>query len=384
MAYLVCFGLSIFFAYLSLKETNRYRKFAFLIISAALPIILAGLRDFSIGIDVENYRINKIQYWPSAVSSDSVWEYMASNDWAEPLFSLFMGIIAQTTGCFRLFLLLSHTAIIAGVYVGAMRLKKHADPALVIALFYLIFFNHSLNIIRQYMAMALIFAFLKDIEEKRFIRYSVVVLIASLIHSTALLAFGALVIYGILYGKYTVGGYKIGKFTLGKKHDLSPKQRQLLIIITLGLGVLLFEPMCRLLITLGILGEKYMFYIVSETRSYAGIVSIFLVWELLMAYLLRRRLKKSDSLSGFYLVVSVCYLILQQLTAFIVFGKRIAAYFSLQNLVTVGIIDHSLRNCDKRIRLASKITIITLALMYWFAFYYVRNASQTMPYQWCF
>lgn len=383
MIYLLCFGGSLLLAYFATKVTDRRQKILLLIASAALPILLAGLRDYSVGIDVENYYSNLRRYWPKAVSSDSLWAYMKyfiSLGRGEPLFALFIGIIAQVTGSFRVFLFMAHAAIVSCVYVGAFRMKKHADPLLVLALFYLLFFSHSLNIIRQYMAMALIFAFLQDIEERKFWRYSMVVVIAALIHSTALLAFGALLVYAVMYADYQVGGYKIGKYTLGKKITPTLKQRQIFIAAALGFAVLIFKPLCQLMIHIGVLSDKYNFYMVSASRSYAGIVTILLVAELMALYVFRRQAKRTDSFMEFFVMCSICYLILQQLTAVIVFGKRIAAYYSLQNLVTIGILDRSFEPYDKRTRWIVRGALITVALGYWWYFYVLRNASETIPY----
>jgi len=382
MMYLICFGLSIGLAYFAMKSTDRRIKILLLIASAALPIALAGLRDYSIGIDVENYYVKYSRYWRDAVSADSLWAYLSkfmTHGRGESLFALLLGATAQITGSFRVFLFVAHTVIVSGVYVGAFRMKKHAHPLLTLTLFYLLFFSHSLNILRQYMAMALIFAFLKDIEEHKFWRYILAVVVASMIHSTAWLALGALAVYAVMYADAPADG-KFIRFNLDGPTKPSLKTRQILIVSLLGGLVLLFKPLCRLLMKIGVLNEKFLFYMENEPLSYAGIVTVLLVMELAAFYYFRKQIKQNNTLSEFFAVCSVCYLILQQLTLVIPFGKRIAGYYSLQNLITIGILVRSFNQYGKRVRLLVTGGTVAVGLGYWWYFYVLRNASQTMPY----
>ena len=181
--YLVYFAVSAYFAYLARESESRKKAILFSLVSIAIPVLLAGARDFSIGIDVENYR-TLTRYWMGAASSESLLEYLtiySASGYGEYIFALYIGLIGQLTGDFRIFLALSHLVIVSGVYIGAFRQRKHVDPVLVLLLFYLFFFSHSLNIIRQYMAMAILFAALADIEQKKYGRYCIAVGVAVMI-----------------------------------------------------------------------------------------------------------------------------------------------------------------------------------------------------------
>ena len=69
--YLVYFAVSAYFAYLARESESRKKAILFSLVSIAIPVLLAGARDFSIGIDVENYR-TLTRYWMGAASSEAL------------------------------------------------------------------------------------------------------------------------------------------------------------------------------------------------------------------------------------------------------------------------------------------------------------------------
>ena len=166
MVYLVCFGISVFFANLAKKTENRKRFIFWSILSILVTVLLAGLRDISIGIDTSNYYDNS---WKTAVGSSSFWRFMVLYHRAyrakEYLFAILIGLIAKTTRNYHVFLFAVHLIIVGGFYIGAFRFRKHADPVFSLLLFYLLYYNHSLNVFRQYMAMSILFAAAADLEE---------------------------------------------------------------------------------------------------------------------------------------------------------------------------------------------------------------------------
>ena len=56
MIYLACFAVSGFFAYLANRTDKRRMFLLFSFISILIPVLLAGFRAYSIGIDVEKLR----------------------------------------------------------------------------------------------------------------------------------------------------------------------------------------------------------------------------------------------------------------------------------------------------------------------------------------
>ncbi len=363
MIYLLCFGASALFAQFAYKSKAKYAVFIWSAMSIAVTVILAGLRDYSIGIDVENYRTFNI-YWGKASDTGTLAEYLKfySRYEKEYLFALLVGVIAQYTGDFRLFLFICHFVIITGVYIGAYRQRKNVNPALVMLLFYLYFYSHSLNVMRQYMAMAILFAFVADIQKKRYVRYTIVVLITTLIHSTSFLGLMPMLIYMFMKNLQYFG---------------APKRRKRIIVIGIVGMLVLFVPMLKILMSFGLF-TVFDYYINGDEKGWPFIVTAFLLVELAAVYIFRKQFRVNSPYGDFFLICSIAYILLQQLGGLMNYGKRIAGYFSFINILTIA----SLARCSKQIdnKIIINGGIIAFSLLYWFYFYVLQNASQTYPY----
>lgn len=375
MIYFVCFGVSTLFAYLASKTKNRPVFLLLSLMSILVTATLAGLRDYTIGVDTEHY-LTYSQFWGGAVKYDTLREYMAyyqSRDLGEPLFALILGLIEHYTGNFSLFLFVEHLVIITGIYIGAIRQREHVSPALILMLFYLCFYNHSLNGTRQYMAMAVIFAALADIQKRNYLRFIIAVLIARFIHVSALLALGALLIHWVQDCRFV---------RLAPSFAPSGRARRTFVLAGLSVLVLVFPWLCQQLIHMGVLGKKYLFYLNPDKAEYSLLITLFLLVEMAALFLLRRPMKNNLVHYNYYMVSSVSYLILQQLSAVLRYGKRIAAYYALANLVTIAMIPRAYKRRENRI--VATLLVVAVAFVYWWYVYILRQGSETYPYVFAF
>lgn len=373
MIYIVCFALSAVFAWLANKKAeNKILFYTFSIISIATVVLLAGLRDFSIGIDTESYMTKKL-YWDGAIKSatltDYIYDYILTG-YGEPFFALLIGIIAQFTGDFSFFLTVAHGIIITCVYVGAFRLRKHVNPEWVLTIFYFLFFNHSLNGIRQYVAMAIIFAFLADLIQEKYLRFCIIVFCATLFHKTALIAMGFLIIYFIIYPP---------KLKLLSKISLF--KRKLLFSAILLFAVLGFPLIIKVAIKLGLLNSRYLFIFEGKIEP-AAIVMGMVALGLIGVYYFSKEMRLKSELYDFFTMCSICYFIFLFLTFIVSYGKRISLYFGMADIVTLALIESA--QTDKKKKWLVRTGILGMILVYWFYVYVFRNASATMPYSFIF
>lgn len=371
MIYIVCFGISALLAYFANKTRNRVALIALSLLSIMVTVTLAGLRDYSIGVDTSNY-LRFARFWAGAVKRSTLQAYMdyyISLGFNETLFALLLGIVEHYTGSFTAFLFLEHAIIVTGVYIGAFRQRKHVNPAMVLMLFYLSFFNHSLNITRQYMAMAIVFAALADVEQKKHLRFLIITLIASTIHSSALLVLGALPIHWVLYGRFS---------RVAPSMTPSFRGRCLFVVVVLAVLVFAFPWIGRMLINVGVLPQKYSFYLNPDEAEHSTFITLFLLLEMAVIFVFRKQMKNTTPYYNYFLVSSVSYLLLQQLSMFIVYGKRVAAYYALGNLVTIALIPRSFK--VKQNRIVATVLVLLVAFVYWWYTYALKNGSQTYPY----
>ena len=370
MIYLVCFALSVLFAYLAQRTKSRRNFYLLSVVSIALPVLLAGFRHYGVGIDTMNYYVKDL-YWAGALKADSLWECLKgcfTKGYGDPLFALLMGIVAQTTGSFTAFLVVAQAVIIIGVYIGVYRHRKYINPAFVLSIFYLFFFNSSLNVMRQYMAMAVLFAFLADIPQKKWWRYLVGLCIAFMLHSTAIIGIGPLALYAVLEYK--------------KDRGLSPMKRQLAVSGVMLAGVVLFVPLIRLLTSIHLLSNRFLFFIRDDAVSPAVMIMGGLAIGLAGAFLYRKQIRKNCPFADFYIFNSIVYFVLLQLTFFIAYGKRIGLYFAFADLITLGLVERA--PTSRKMRWLVRGGLLAVALIYWVYVYGLRNASQTLPYRWVF
>jgi len=366
MIYVICFGISTFFAYIAKQANRRYSFIVFSVLSILVTTLLAGFRGLSVGIDTANYFYGS---WTRAISSISFSQffdaYRYSSERFEILYVLIIGAIANWTGNFQILLFVMHLVIISGIYIGAFRMREHADPVLTLLLFYLLYYNHSLNITRQYMAMAIIFAAAADLEQGKILRYLFFIFVAFMIHNTGLLGLIPLMIYVVLYPK--------------KRLDNVPFRRRVIIGALIVLVLFAFVPFVQFLISRGILSRYYATYFLDTEAAIPKVVILFLIIEAVSLFLMMRELRRNDSHADFFLFCSVAFILIYQLATVISYGKRIAAYFSFLNIVTIGMLPES----QKRINFNSHIIralVIFFALAYWIYCYAYQNNSQTFPY----
>lgn len=396
LIYLLAFSSSCVFAYFARKSSSSRGNFAFWMfsfLSIACLVTVAGLRDYSIGIDVKNYLRFPI-YWKGAVTSSSVGAYLKfylRDGNKEVLFALLMGLIAQTTGEYRVFLFAAHIVIISGIYIGAVRERKYINFELVPLFFGLLFFSHSMNIMRQYMAMSLVFAFFHDLEERKYIRYGIAVCVAMLFHTSALMLMLPLAYHIFLYGWKAAPEAAFIKplsdaDSTGMLRGLFIKDaktmKKLFLCAAVFVGEMFLTTVFSILISKGFLNDKYTYYLESNEVSAATIVMSLLLLELGGVALLWKDMKRKHPHASFWVICTVTDLIFQQLSSQMAFGKRIAGSFSLLNMLTLSLMVSSGKRRDKRIAVGA--IVLTICLAYWWYMYIYRNANQTYPYRFGF
>lgn len=418
MIYLACFAGSALFAHYANKTQKKQLFWLFSVLSILIPTLLAGLRDYEIGIDTMNY-FNLKRYWAGAVSAESLGAYMKfymSIGYGEPLFALLCGFVAQVFGNYSVFLFLVHAVIMTGFYIGAWRFRKEVNPAIVLVLFYLLYYSHSLNIMRQYMAMAIVFAALADITQKKYLRYCICVAVAVLFHTSALLGLGIFAVHWYIHCDWKqcvlkakslaekircfickgrapkerkpVKALSVVKSACGKVGALADRiqpqilRRQVFLFAALLLLVLLFNPLCRLVISMGLLNEKYLWYLDMSRARHTTMITLFLLLEMGALIAGRKYLQKNNRLFDFFFTSSGVYLILHQISMFLVYGERVAAYFSIVNIITIAMIPRMFDN--KKYRVMAYVAVLGVVLFYWFYKYILRNASETFPYAFVF
>ena len=209
MIYLVCFAVSIVLFCFAEKSRAAYK--AILLVAALVPpLLLAALRDPSVGRDVSTYVLAMHDY---AVASDNAAQFlnMLKTDSAtrdlEVLFSLVCYVVTYCSddigALFFVYELINLVFVVAAI-CGFNKLLEAKGSTIRVSLpiamacYYLLFYNMSLTMYRQSLACAIcMFAVVVYLSERRVVGV-LLVLFASLFHSTALFSLLLLLLFEIV------------------------------------------------------------------------------------------------------------------------------------------------------------------------------------------
>ena len=214
--YLFCVFIMLFFGailqkkgyYVSnVSEINMtYNTRIYLNFSIAVMFVMIAFRDMSVGIDTEMYYkiyrgIN--EGYLNAVQLNSIHEVLTSGK-AELGYALLQFFFGQINASFRVFLIFTTLIMSAGYY----QLFKRSENIIVSILLFIGFgyLSYSMCYIRQMFAVAISIYALKYIEERRFIRFLLLVLLAYTFHNTAII----ILPFYFLYNMKFTSRFKLG------------------------------------------------------------------------------------------------------------------------------------------------------------------------------
>lgn len=372
--YLIGFAVScILIKYAEKINSNILSKF-FTFLALLIPCLIAGFRADIIGTDVRVYvepmylaAKNSVNFF-SYLSSrwDNIWTYNYIYDY-EIGFSLLVFIITKLFKSLTAVLFIIQVFIIVPIYFGLKNLPKKQSVSFGMLVFYLMDYNPSLNLMRQWIAIAfLVFGF-KYLVNKQTLKYFAVVLISMLFHTSAILGF---IIYFIY--KYINNDKKIRL----KKYIINPKTIKILVIISIGLILLI--SINEVMIILNVLGlSKYSGYINGDLFGLPNQLILRLPVFLLFA-INWKNFVKHDQTSYFYLSMMILDLFASQLASINGFSVRISFYFSEYMIFAFPSL--CLSNEKKSKNLIITIMLVIYMVMYWFLYFIYLGANETYPY----
>lgn len=155
---------------------EKYNKKVFLIIGIILISLLSGLRGISVGVDTPSYYNAFIYNFPNSWQFEELgFRYITR---------FLMSILKNPTMVMLVYSFIINTLII-------LRLWDYRDKCsfkFMTVLYILIFFIDSMNIMRQFLAISIIFYSTKFLEKKNYFPFIIIVLLATTIHKSSILA----------------------------------------------------------------------------------------------------------------------------------------------------------------------------------------------------
>lgn len=160
-------------------------------ISALILILLAGLRDISVGIDTSNYALIF-----RVISHDG-------SSWVEPGWIFLNSMVSKFGGDFNALLILVHALMI--VPICLIYKKVSPNPMFSLFVYYALYiYLNSFNIMRQTLAVSIVFIALFCIQNKQILLSILIIFIASSIHISALI-----VLPMVFFDKFSINNHYI-------------------------------------------------------------------------------------------------------------------------------------------------------------------------------
>lgn len=182
-------------------DKNKFNRKLYLIIVFTILFLIAALRDYSIGTDLEIY-----YYRYYSMFKDASWSNLRSvtisGDW-EWGFSALCKILCYISTDIKLFIVVSSALSIIpyGIFI-----YKNSPNVVFSCVMYIGFhvFTISLCVVRQAIAIGIILIGLEKLKQRDFVKYILFVMFASLFHTTALVCLIYIPLSLIKFKKYTI------------------------------------------------------------------------------------------------------------------------------------------------------------------------------------
>lgn len=349
--YLSVFCLSSALFGYGVYRKNKVMKWAGII----PPLLLASLR-YGVGTDYGTYELLFNQF-----SRGSLADYLQDSSSAEPGFYILVQISNFLTGDSAPMFAIAAALSLIFFYLGLNRYNiKH--PALVYFLYLMVLFPMTLNLVRQGIAVSIVFYALSFFIERDFKKYLVFMIIAGLFHMSAFILLPV---------------YFLNRLTKTKYENVYltflPK------LATVAGCILIFIPFFSSLVMQMPAFSKYGMYTVNagEGANYTLLLQIAI---LISGIILIRRLI-NDSNRKLYTTIIIFA------TLEVVFGtigysstfiKRIGLYFSIFGFMLLAESTGVLKNWGGKV--LSSCFVIGYGIVYFMIAYCILGQSDLFPY----
>lgn len=360
--YIITFGISLVFIYMS--EKIKYCKQLFIILGLLVPSILAGVRDYSVGTDVLLYGNS---WFERAVQIDSLSNYLSkANEYGVGLGYAFINfIISRFTNNAHVFYFLYELLQLTILYYVLKRYQDKISITFAFAIYYFCYFNISLNLLRQIMAVLLVLYSYRYVEDKKIIKFIVTIFIATLVHNSAIVG---IVLFPIKVAVDNKQWKKIFK---------------ILVIGSCLLAVFLYEQIFNLLSSYGINGvERYAHYM-TDTEVGGRFVRLF-YWGILLIIILLKR-KKCELYYKEFEFLQLLMLISTVGSLFMFIGStwiiRIVYYFDIFQIIYMPILAHNMEIVyGPGRKKVGYFILMLLVIVNWLITFVIRNGGATYPF----
>ena len=356
IVYICCFAISVLFTYLASKNTDRRILFClYSTIALLFPALIAGCRDTTVGTDTEFYGLPS---YNMVVQMGEFGIIMGVTEW-EPIYTIliYLGELIHGTFNAGLFLIAFWCVFFAYVAIYLMRDKLSMTFAMFVYL--IMFYNPSLNIMRQCMAMSVCMVCWVLFYKQKYLLSFFTFFIAFFCHYSSILFFLPILLYWI---------YNNERFVTN---------RTLYIMCLLTpFFMLMYSVLLSIAIKIGILSTHFEAYVDSDETSFSKTNVLTYLVFLYIVYICGRR--SSVIYKDYYYLLMIAYIsfVLMFSSIFNQWAYRAGFFFSLLFPLHIPMMFRELEQDRGRL----KLFYILFLSIFWFWDVVINGSNSTYPY----
>ena len=341
-------------------------------VALILLCLLAGFRAESIGTDTRGYVQPMIK---SAISSDSIIDFFR-HTWIvdyikksvsdyEIGFSLVVFLVSTIFKSVVMTQFVLELLIVLPIYF-ALRIKEDVPIWFGMFVFMMLFYNGSMNLVRQSIAMAfmlLAVTYWMKNDKKKCLLF---LICGIFFHTSAILGIMIIFFYEFVGRERNVGIKTSSKMVNINYINMS---------IVIGVGIIALIGIQFAIMIMEQFGfYKYVGYILGNIEFMPNQV-INILPPTVMLLLSLKYFKNHQKEWAFYLVMTAYVIIAGQFTSVNPYGGRIRLYFMIFAIFAYPLI------CKySKYKRISKIIMILYLIFYWWFYYVLTKSAETVPY----
>lgn len=377
LIYLGGFALSC--VLIALGEKKKTKHFIlFSILALLVPCLICALRAPHVGTDTTVY-LKPLTH--AAMTADNIWEFFKTYWWYsyknvyvegyELGFSLLVYLTGKSTASIVAVQFAVAAAIIVPIYITLSRYRKEIPLWLGMLFFYLFFFNSTLNMMRQWMAMSFLLLAFQFMLEKKWFGTVIMSIVATLFHMSSVLGFA---VFGVYWLLHLVRNKQIalGNWVISGKIFLACGLFAVSFLVLVNLDLVL-----KLMEIAGL--TRFSNYLQGDEMRILPMQFIVRMPLILLFVINWRDFRKTTHLAAFFIAMLLLDTAAAQLISVDVYAFRIGYYFTVYLILGIPLLYRSI-TCPAKRRICT-VVLIGYLLFYWYYNYVMQMRHETVPYE---
>ena len=377
---MLVYWLTFLVSLLLIGLTEKKHKTVFAIagtVAVLIPCLLAALRADCIGTDIgvyvrpmfENARNAESfsDYWNSSWFSQWHYKYVYEHEFG---FSALLYVVTRLTGNMGWVLFFIQAFTVVPIFAALAVNRKNAPVWPGMMVYYLLYYNSTLNMMRQWMAMAVLLLAFQMLLRKKYWSCLLLFFLAFSFHYSSLIFLPIVCVWWFL------GRFRRRTLAEGSVR-VSTKTMMVILIFVLGVLVLMnLKLILQLVVKLGL--DRFTNYLKGDALSIM-IGQILLRLPIIAITVFSwKRLRKATPEAAFFLAMLLLDLLAAQIVSIAKYALRISYFFACFSVLLVPYLFKYQKSRFEK-------TAVTIGLtgfyaLYWVYFYVYTGAHETYPY----